>query len=177
MCVCMCVCVCVCVFMRVYLCRGSIIFRSESTTLQPSISHYTLCTKNHIFRFLNILKRWSSSKKLRSNMVFFYYQQRWFFSPKLRSYSLDGKWRMVFPKKQKQKQKNMKIWFFQHVPKCSGKMVFPKKLHWSIIFLVLSGKMIFRSTENMILFFRRKMKDHISQKSTWKNYSLKNPVP
>ena len=33
-----------------------------------------------------------------------------------------------------------------------------------MIFLVLSGKMIFLFPENMILFFRRKMKDDLSQK-------------
>ena len=31
------------------------------------------------------------------------------------------------------------------------KIVFPKKLRWNMIFLVLSGKMIFLFTENMIL--------------------------
>ena len=42
------------------------------------------------------------------------------------------------------------------------KMVFPKKLRWNMIFLVLSGKMIFPFPENMILHLRRKMKDDIS---------------
>ena len=31
-------------------------------------------------------------------------------------------------------------------------------------FLVLSGKMLFLSSENMILLIRRKIKDHLSQK-------------
>ena len=52
--------------------------------------------------------------------------------------------------------------------KCSEKMIFPKKSHWNMIFLVSSGKMIFLFPENMILFFRRKMKDDLSQKNTWK---------
>ena len=51
--------------------------------------------------------------------------------------------------------------------KYSEKIVFPKKLHWNI-FLILSGKMIFLFPENMILFFRRKRKDDLSQKNTWK---------
>ena len=42
------------------------------------------------------------------------------------------------------------------------KMVFPKKLRWNMIFLVLSGKMIFLFPENMILHVRRKMKDDLS---------------
>ena len=41
-------------------------------------------------------------------------------------------------------------------------MVFPKKLSWNMIFLVLSGKMIFPFPENMILHFRRKMNDDLS---------------
>ena len=37
-----------------------------------------------------------------------------------------------------------------------------------MIFLVLSGKMIFLFPENMILFFRQKMEDGLSQKNLWK---------
>ena len=56
------------------------------------------------------------------------------------------------------------------------KMVFPKKSHWNMIFLVLSGKMIFffflyikikmifLFPENILLFFRHKRKDDLSQK-------------
>ena len=33
---------------------------------------------------------------------------------------------------------------------------------------VLSAKLIFIFPENIILFFRRKMKDDLSQKNTWK---------
>ena len=47
--------------------------------------------------------------------------------------------------------------------KCSEKMVFPKKLHWNMIFLVSSGK-IFLFPKNMILFFRRKIENDLSQK-------------
>ena len=55
------------------------------------------------------------------------------------------------------------IFFF----KCSKKMVFPKKLHWNMTFLVLSKKMIFLFPENMILFCERTMKYDLSQKNTW----------
>ena len=44
------------------------------------------------------------------------------------------------------------------------KVVFPKKSNWNIIFLVLSGNIIFLFPENMILHLRRKMKDDLSQK-------------
>ena len=64
-------------------------------------------------------------------------------------------------------QKN--TWKYDIFFKCSEKMIFPKKSHWNMISLVvLSGKMIFHFTENTILFFRRKMKDNLSQKMTWK---------
>ena len=46
------------------------------------------------------------------------------------------------------------------------KMFFSKKLLWNMIFLVLSGKMIFLSPENMISPLRQKMKDDLSQKNT-----------
>ena len=39
-----------------------------------------------------------------------------------------------------------------------------KKSHWNLIFLVLSGSVIFIFPENMILFFRRKMKDDLKKK-------------
>ena len=42
------------------------------------------------------------------------------------------------------------------------KMVFPKKLRWNMIFLVLSGKMVFPFPENMTYTFRQKMKDDLS---------------
>ena len=43
-------------------------------------------------------------------------------------------------------------------------MVFPKKLHCHIIFLVLSGKMVFLYPENIFLFYRQKMKYDLSHK-------------
>ena len=44
------------------------------------------------------------------------------------------------------------------------KMVFSKKSHWNMIFLVLLEKMIFLFLENMILHLKRKTKDDLSQK-------------
>ena len=37
--------------------------------------------------------------------------------------------------------------------KCSEKMVFPKKSHWNMIFLVSLGKMAFLFLDNMIFFY------------------------
>ena len=55
-----------------------------------------------------------------------------------------------------------------HIFKCSEKVVFQKKFHRNLIFLVLLGKMKFLFPENMILFCRWKMKDHFSQKNAKK---------
>ena len=91
---------------------------------------------------------------------FLYYQERWyFFFPKISSYSLDKKWKMIFLKK------NMEIWYFLQMFWKDGLSI---KLHWNMTFVVLSTKIIFLFPENMILFFRRKMKDDLSQKNTWK---------
>ena len=54
-------------------------------------------------------------------------------------------------------------------------MVFPKKLHWNMIFLVLSRTIIFLFPKYMILFFRLKGKDYFSQKNTWKYIFFKCP--
>ena len=53
------------------------------------------------------------------------------------------------------------------------KMVFPKKLRWNMIFLVLSWKVIFLFPENMILPLVRKMKDDLFQENTRKYISFK----
>ena len=66
-----------------------------------------------------------------------------------RRFSLHGKSYFLFPAV-------LKRWSFQ------------KKLHWNMIFLLLSGKIIFLFPENMILYLRRKMKDDLSQKNTQK---------
>ena len=42
-----------------------------------------------------------------------------------------------------------------------------------MIFLVLSGKTIFLFPENVILFFRHKRKDDLSQKNIWKHIFFK----
>ena len=51
------------------------------------------------------------------------------------------------------------FFFFSGHPE---KTVFPKILRWNMIFLALSGKMIFLFSENLILHVRRKIKDDLS---------------
>ena len=51
------------------------------------------------------------------------------------------------------------IFSFSGLPE---KMIFPKRLRWNMIFLVLSEKMMFLFPENMILHVGREMKDDLS---------------
>ena len=90
---------------------------------------------------------------------------------------LSGKMIFVFPeniilffrRKMKDDLSQKNTWKYDIFFKCSEKMVFPKRLLWNMIFLVvLSGKMIFLFSENKILFFRRKMEDNLFPKSIWK---------
>ena len=55
-------------------------------------------------------------------------------------------------------------WKYDISFECLESMVFPKQLHWNMIFLVASSRKIIFFPENMILFFRWKMKDDLSQK-------------
>ena len=55
----------------------------------------------------DVLKRWSFQKNRTGIWSFLYYQERWyFFFPKIWSYTLDGKWKMIFLKKYTE------IWYF-----------------------------------------------------------------
>ena len=57
------------------------------------------------FLFPDVLKRWSLPKKALES--FLYYRERsCFFFPKIWSYTLDGKWKMIFLKKYTE------IWYF-----------------------------------------------------------------
>ena len=98
--------------------------------------------------------------KNRTGIWFFllYYLERWYFSfPKIWSYSLDGKWKVIFLKKV---HGNM-------IFSLNEKMTFPKKkkkkLRWDMIFLVLSGKMVIFFRKIWSFYFRWKKKDKFSQ--------------
>ena len=82
-------------------------------------SKYTLHGKPY-FLFPDVLKRWSFQKSCAGIWSFLYYRERWyFFFPKIWSYTLDGKWKMIFLKKY------MEIWYFLQT---SEKVVFPKRV-------------------------------------------------
>ena len=85
-----------------------------------------------------------------------FYKKKWhFLFPKIWSCSLDEKRKMIFLKKN--------TWKYDIFFKCPEKMVFPKKSHWNMIFLVLSEKMVFFFQKIWYFFFGRKMKDDFSQ--------------
>ena len=59
------------------------------------------------FLFPDVLKRWSFQENSAGIWSFLYYWKRWyFFFPKIWSYTLDGKWKMIFLKK------HAEIWYF-----------------------------------------------------------------
>ena len=133
----------------------------------PKISCYSLDGKwkmiflkkihgNMIFSS-NVLKRWSFQKNRTGTWSFLlYYLERWyFFFPKIWSYSLDGKWKMIFLKKI-----HGNMTFFSNGPK---RWFFQNKSRWNMIFLVLSGK--------MGVFFRKDGSFSLDRK--WKMIFLK----
>ena len=91
---------------------------------------------------------------------------------------LSGKMIFIFPEtiilffRRKMKDdlsqtKYMKIWFFLQMFWKDD--LSKKRSYWNMVFLVLlSRKMIFLFPENIVLFFRRKMKDDLPEKNTWK---------
>ena len=151
-------------------CRFSKIIKEPGTRFQsPAFCQkhvrnvcHTDTARKTIFSFSKCSEKMAFSKKLRWNMILLI---------------LSGKMIFLFPEniilffrrkiKDDISQKNTRKYdiFF----KCSEKMVFQKKSHQNMIFLiVLFGKMIFLFPENMILFFRQKMKDDLSLKNAWK---------
>ena len=52
--------------------------------------------------------------------------------------------------------------------KCSENKVFPKKLHWNMIFLVLSGKTIFFLHGNIYFFHSTENERRSFSRNTWK---------
>ena len=131
----------------------------------PKISSYSLDRKwkiiflkkvhgNMIFSS-NVLKRWSFQKNPTGIWSFLYYLERWyFFFLKIWSYSLDGKWKMIFLKKI-----HGNMIFSSNDPKRWSSQ---KKSCLNMIFLVLSGKMVF-FFRKIYFFFGRKMEDDLSQ--------------
>ena len=91
------------------------------------------------FLFPNVPKRWSFHKNFTEIWSFLYHQERWyFFSLKIWYYSLGGKWKMVFLKKNTWKYdiffNVLKKWSFQR--NCTGIWTFLyHEERWHFFFL------------------------------------------
>ena len=81
---------------------------------------------------------------------------------------------LFFRRKMKDDLSQKNTWKYDIFFKCSEKMIFPKQSHWNMIFLVASSRKIIFFPENMILFFRWKMKDDLSQKMHGNTVFLSN---
>ena len=135
-------------------CKRQYWHRVSQITVQKTIFSFSKCSEKMVF-----------PKKLPWNMIFLVLSRKmiflYYWKCDLILYTENEGW--PFSKNY------MEIWHFLQMFWKGG---LSKKLHWNLIFLVLSGKMIFLFPENMILFFRRKMKDHLSQKKYMINHWL-----
>ena len=112
------------------------------------------------FLFPDVLKRWSFQKNRAGIWSFLYCRESTcFFFPKIWSYTLDGKWKMIFLKKI---HGNM-IFFSNFLKRWS----FQKGPRRDMIFLVLSGKMVF-FPENMIFLPWAGSEGWPFSRNTWK---------
>ena len=104
------------------------------------------CTENHIFFFQTSWKDGFSKKSRWILKIWFslYYQERWFFFPENMILAPDGKWKMVFLKKNRQKYD---IFF-----KCFEKMLFSKRIApgYDLSCTIWKGGVFF--PENLVFF-------------------------
>ena len=135
---------------------------SNNTQKHLLWKHYVAwhCKGKPYFLSPDVLKRWSFQKNCIGIWSFLHYQERlYFFFPKIWSYTLDGKWKMIFLKKIHGSMifssNFLKRWSFQ------------KGLRRHMIFLVLFGKMAF-FPENMIFFPRAESERRPFLENTWK---------
>ena len=99
--------------------------------------------------FPDVLKRWSFQKNRAGIWSFLYCRESTcFFFPKIWSYTLDGKWKMIFLKKI-----HGNMIFFSNFLKGWSFQKGPRK---DMIFLVLPGKMVFFTRKHDIFSLGRK---------------------
>ena len=107
--------------------------------------------------FSNVLKRWCFQKNSTGIWSFFlYYLKRWyFFFPKLWSYAFDGKWKVIFLKKN--------TWKYDIFFKCPKKIVFPKTiaLEYDISCIIWKDGVFLQKI--WFFFFGWKLKDNLFQ--------------
>ena len=114
------------------------------------------------FLFPDALKRCSFQKNCAGTWSFLYFQESWYFLfPKIWSYTLDGKLKMIFLKKL-----HANMIFSSHLLK---RWSFQKGLCRHTIFLVSSGKMVFFPRKHDLFTLGRKWITAIPRKymETW----------
>ena len=117
------------------------------------------------FLFPDILKRWSFQKNCAGIWSFLYYQERWyFFFPKIWSYTLGGKWKMIFLKK------HTEIWYFLQAFWKDG---ISKRGRAGTSFLVLLERWYF-FPKNMIFFPWAWSERRSFSGNTWKHDASPN---
>ena len=114
------------------------------------------------FLFPDVLKRWSFQKSCAGIWSFLYYRERWyFFFPKIWSYTLDGKWKMIFLKKYTE------IWYFLQAFWKDGLSKKGRARTWS--FLYYLERWYFFPQKHNIFFPGQKVKYGLPRKymETW----------
>ena len=144
-------------------------YHERSYFFLPKISSYSLDGKSkmiflkkkymEIWYFLQKFRKVGLSKKNRTGIWSFllYYLEKWYlFFPKIWSYSLDGKRKTIFVKKN--------TWKYAIFFKCRKKIVFLKKISLEYDLCCIIWKHgIFFSKKISYFFFRRIMKDDLFQ--------------
>ena len=119
------------------------------------------------FPFPNVLKRWYSQKiALECDLSCFIRKDNIFLENMI----------LFFRQKMKDNLSGKSTSGCDIFCKFSGKMVFPKKIAMEYDLSCIIRRDDISSSKNMILFFRRKIKDHISQNNTWKYFFLKKAL-
>ena len=122
------------------------------------------CTENHIFFFPDVLKRWSFQKNCAGIWSFLHYQERlYFFFLKIWSYTLGGKWNMIFLKKYTE------IWYLLQTFRKDGLSKKGRTSTWSFLYYL---ERWYFSSENMIFFPWAGRERWSFSGNTWKHDSL-----
>ena len=116
------------------------------------------------FLFPDVLKRWSFQKNCAGIWSFLYYRERWyFFFPKIWSYTLDGKWKMIFLKKYTE------IWYFLQTFWKYGLSKGCRTGTWSFLYYL---ERWYFFPENMIFFPWAASEKRSFSGNTWKHDAL-----
>ena len=120
----------------------------KTATLSSSIENTNKglkghCTENHIFFFQMFWKN-GLSKKLYWNLIFLVLSRKMIFL-------FPENIILFFRLKRKDDFFQKNTWKYDAFLKCSGKIVFPKKSHWNMIFFVISRNMVLHLSRKCVI--------------------------